>query len=568
MKKLIIAEKPSVAREIAKVVGASKRNDGYLEGDDVIVSWCVGHLVGLANPEAYDKKYKFWNLDDLPIFPDAFQRIVYSSTKKQFQVLKKLMHSKNVDSVVNACDAGREGELIFRLVYEEAGCKKPSYRLWISSMEASAIKDALRNIKPSSAYDTLYESARARQEADWLIGMNLSRYYTKKKNQRGIFFPVGRVQTPTLAMIVARDDEIKNFQKEKYYTVELLCNGMTLSTERIDRLDEAENILNGVGDDVQVSDVILKKKTTKPDLPFDLTTLQRECNKYFGYSAKETLDYTQSLYEKKLVTYPRTDSRHLTQDMVESITNGLLAEDDYDSARIQVVFNSAKVSDHHAIIPTASSVEADLSGLSSGEEKVYRLISDKFHSSFGFPLIENTTKVIVNVGEAEFTCSGKVVEDDGFTKFLKEYKKSSDAATLPSVNTGDILHVDSKEVKEKYTSPPAKYTEDTLLKAMETAGSNALEEGVEVERKGIGTPATRASTIEALVNRNLIRREKKALVPTESGCALVAFVDPIVTSAEMTAEWENELYKIKEGAEKPDVFQAKVKSAIRNIVSK
>lgn len=319
---------------------------------------------------------------------------------------------------------------------------------------------------------------------------------------------------------------------------------------------------------MQVSDVIQKKKTTKPDLPFDLTTLQRECNKYFGYSAKETLDYTQSLYEKKLVTYPRTDSRHLTQDMVESITHSLLAEDRYDSARIQVVFNSAKVSDHHAIIPTVSSMETDLSDLSTGEEKVYRLVSDKFHSSFGFPLIENTTKVIVNVGETAFTCSGKVVEDDGFTRFLKEYKKSSDAATLPSVSTGDVLHVDSKEVKEKYTSPPSRYTEDTLLKAMETAGSSALEEGGEAERKGIGTPATRASTIESLVSRNLVRREKKALVPTESGCALVSFVDPIVTSAEMTAEWENELYKIKEGAETPDVFQAKVKSAIKSIVSK
>lgn len=254
--------------------------------------------------------------------------------------------------------------------------------------------------------------------------------------------------------------------------------------------------------------------------------------------------------------------------MVESITHGLLANDDYDSSRIQVIFNSAKVTDHHAIIPTASSLDADLSGLSSGEEKVYRLISDKFHSSFSFPLIENTTKVIVNVGETEFTCNGKIVEDEGFTKFLKEYKKSGDTATLPSVSTGDVLHVDSKEVKEKYTSPPSKYTEDTLLKAMETAGSSALEEGVEVERKGIGTPATRASTIEALVNRNLVRREKKALVPTESGCALVAFVDPAITSAEMTAEWENELYKIKEGAEKPGAFQEKVKSAIRNIVSK
>ena len=566
MKKLIIAEKPSVAKEIAKVVGASKRGNGFLEGEDALVSWCVGHLVGLQNPEDYDDKYKFWNLDDLPIFPNVFKRIVFPSTKKQFQILKKLMNSKEVGSVVNACDAGREGELIFRLVYEEARCKKPSYRLWISSMEASAIKDALNHTQPSSAYDTLYDSAKARQEADWLIGMNLSRYYTKKKNQKGVFFPVGRVQTPTLAMIVAREDEIKNFQKEKYYTVELACDGMTFSTERIDHPDEAEGILSGVGENVQVSDVVEKKKTTKPDLPFDLTTLQRECNKYFGYSAQQTLDLTQALYEKKLVTYPRTDSRHLTEDMTESVTRDLLSKINYDPGRAKVVFNSAKVTDHHAIIPTASSLQADLSSLSDSESNVYKLILNKLHASFGFPLIENTTKVIVNAGGAEFTCSGKVVEDEGFTKYLKEYKKPGEATTLPSVRKGDILHIQSKEMKEKYTSPPSKYTEDTLLKAMETAGSDALEEGVEVERKGIGTPATRASTIESLVKRSLVRRDKKSLVPTESGCELVAFVDHSITSAEMTAEWENELYKIKEGKESPAAFQEKIKAFIRSVV--
>lgn len=566
MKKLIIAEKPSVAKEIAKVVGASKRGNGFLEGEDALVSWCVGHLVGLQNPEGYDDKYKFWNLEDLPIFPGTFKRIVFPSTKKQFQILKKLMNSKDVGSVVNACDAGREGELIFRLVYEEAGCKKPSYRLWISSMEASAIKDALNHTQPSSAYNTLYESAKARQEADWLIGMNLSRYYTKKKNQKGVFFPVGRVQTPTLAMIVAREDEIKNFQKQKYYTVELACDGMTFSTERIDRPDEAEGVLSGVGENVQVSDVVEKKKTTKPDLPFDLTTLQRECNKYFGYSAQQTLDLTQALYEKKLVTYPRTDSRHLTEDMTESVTRDLLSKNSYDPERTKVVFNSAKVTDHHAIIPTASSLQTDLSSLSDSESNVYKLILNKLYASFGFPLIENTTKVIVNAGGAEFTCSGKVVEDEGFTKYLKEYKKSGEAVTLPPVRKGDILHVQSKEMKEKYTSPPSKYTEDTLLKAMETAGSDALEEGVEVERKGIGTPATRASTIESLVKRSLVRRDKKSLVPTESGCELVAFVDHSITSAEMTAEWENELYKIKEGKESPAAFQEKIKAFIRSVV--
>ena len=476
------------------------------------------------------------------------------------------MNSKDVGSVVNACDAGREGELIFRLVYEEAGCKKPSYRLWISSMEASAIKDALNHTQPSSAYDTLYESAKARQEADWLIGMNLSRYYTKKKNQKGIFFPVGRVQTPTLAMIVAREDEIKNFQKQKYYTVELACDGMTFSTERIDCPDEAEGVLSGVGENVQVSDVVEKKKTTKPDLPFDLTTLQRECNKYFGYSAQQTLDLTQALYEKKLVTYPRTDSRHLTEDMTESVTRDLLSKINYDPGRAKVVFNSAKVTDHHAIIPTASSLQADLSSLSDSESNVYKLILNKLHASFGFPLIENTTKVIVNAGGAEFTCSGKVVEDEGFTKYLNEYKKPGEASTLPSVRKGDILHIQSKEMKEKYTSPPSKYTEDTLLKAMETAGSDALEEGVEVERKGIGTPATRASTIESLVKRSLVRRDKKSLVPTENGCELVAFVDHSITSAEMTAEWENELYKIKEGKESPAAFQEKIKVFIRSVV--
>ena len=502
--KLVIAEKPSVAISIAKVIGANKKKDGYYEGNGYRVSWCVGHLIQMANPDAYDEKYAKWNMADLPIIPSDYKYEVAKATKKQFNILKKLMNNKEIDMVINACDAGREGESIFRLVYNESKCKKKMKRLWISSMEDSAIKEGFDNLKDGKDYDNLFESAQARAIADWLVGMNISRLYSCLYKQN---YSVGRVQTPTLAMIVKRDDEIANFKKEKYYTVELSTNGFTLSTDRIDDEVAAEQLISLVGDKIEITDIIQKEKITKPDLPFDLTTLQRECNKYFGYSAKQTLDYTQSLYEKKLITYPRTDSRCLTEDMIVSTVNNILGKNDFDTGRIKVVFNSKKVTDHHAIIPTVSSLSEDLSGIPESEAKVYRLISDKFHASVGYPLVESTTKIVAEFNGFEFTSSGKVIKDEGFIKYLKEYKsKQSEGAVLPDLSVGDVLSIENKEIKEKFTQPPKHFTEDTLLKSMEIAGNDALEKGVEVERKGLGTPATRAGIIENLIYKGFVER--------------------------------------------------------------
>lgn len=562
--KLVIAEKPSVAISIAKVIGANKKKDGYYEGNGYSVSWCVGHLIQMANPDAYDEKYAKWNITDLPIIPSDYKYEVAKSTSKQFNILKKLMNNKEIDMVINACDAGREGENIFRLVYNQANCKKKMKRLWISSMEDSAIKEGFDNLKDGKDYDNLFESAQARAIADWLVGMNISRLYSCLYHQN---YSVGRVQTPTLAMIVKRDDEIVNFKKEKYYTVELSTNGFTLSTDRIDDEVAAEQLISLVGDKIEITDVIQKEKITKPDLPFDLTTLQRECNKYFGYSAKQTLDYAQSLYEKKLITYPRTDSRCLTEDMIVSTVNNILGKNDFDTERIKVVFNSKKVTDHHAIIPTISSVKEDVSELPLSEAKVYFLISDKFHASVGYPLIENTTKIVASFDGFEFTSSGKVIKDEGFSKYLKEYKsKKSEDAVLPDASVGDVLSVENKEVKEKFTQPPKHFTEDTLLKSMEIAGNDALEKGVEVERKGLGTPATRAGIIENLIFKGFVERDKKNLLATHKGISLVTIVSDTFKSAETTAKWEMELLDIAQGKSSKEEFLEAIENELKEAV--
>ncbi|HEK9719892.1 TPA: DNA topoisomerase 3, partial [Streptococcus equi subsp. equi] len=538
MQTLVISEKPSVAISISKVLGATKKKDGYNEGNGYRVSWCVGHLIQMANPDAYDEKYAKWDMADLPIIPKDYKYEVAKATKKQFNILKKLMNDKEIDTVINACDAGREGESIFRLVYNQVNCKKKMKRLWISSMEDSAIKEGFDHLKDGKKYDNLFESAQARAIADWLVGMNISRLYSCLYNQN---YSVGRVQTPTLAMIVKRDDEIANFKKEKYYTVELSMDGFILSTDRIDDKVAAEQLINLVGDKIEITDVIQNEKITKPDLPFDLTTLQRECNKYFGYSAKQTLDYAQSLYEKKLITYPRTDSRCLTEDMITSMINNILGQNDFDTGRIKVIFNSSKVTDHHAIIPTVSSMSEDLLSIPESEAKVYGLIFNKLHASVGYPLIENTTKIVVTFDGFKFTSSGKVIKDEGFTKYLKEYKtKKNEDIELPNVNIGDSLKIKDKEIKEKYTQPPKHFTENTLLKSMETAGNDALKKGIEVERKGIGTPATRAGIIENLIYKGFIQRDKKNLVATHKGISLITIVADNFKSAETTAKWEME----------------------------
>ena len=563
--KLVIAEKPSVALSIAKVIGAKNKKDGYYEGNGYEVSWCVGHLIQMANPDAYDEKYAKWNIDDLPIIPSEYQYDVAKATKKQFNTLKKLMNDKEIDTVINACDAGREGEAIFRLVYLQANCKKKMKRLWISSMEDSAIKDGFDNLKDGKDYDNLFESAQARAIADWLVGMNISRLYSCLYKQN---YSVGRVQTPTLSMIVKRDDEIANFKKEKYYTVELELDGFTLSTERIDSLEVAEQLKNLLENRIEIADVIQKEKITKPDLPFDLTTLQRECNKYFGYSAKQTLDYAQNLYEKKLITYPRTDSRCLTEDMITSTVNNILGKNDFDTERIKVVFNSKKVTDHHAIIPTVSSLSEDISKLPESEAKVYRLISNKFHASVGYPLTQNTTKIVAEFDGFEFTSTGNVIKEEGFTKYFKEYKsKKNEESVLPEVNVGDVLEIKEKEIKEKYTKPPKHFTEDTLLKAMELAGNDALEKGVEVEREGLGTPATRAGIIENLIYKEFIERDKKNLIATPKGKSLIEIVADNFKSAEMTAQWEMQLSEISQGKTSKKEFLEAIESEINEVVT-
>ena len=562
--KLVIAEKPSVAISIAKVIGANKKKDGYYEGNGYSVSWCVGHLIQMANPDVYDEKYAKWNMADLPIIPSDYKYEVAKATKKQFNILKKLMNNKEIDMVINACDAGREGESIFRLVYNQVNCKKKMKRLWISSMEDNAIKEGFDNLKDGKDYDNLFESAQARAVADWLVGMNISRLYSCLYQQN---YSVGRVQTPTLAMIVKRDDEIANFKKEKYYTVELSTNGFTLSTDRIDDEVAAEQLISLVGDKIEFTDIIQKEKITKPDLPFDLTTLQRECNKYFGYSAKQTLDYAQSLYEKKLITYPRTDSRCLTEDMIVSTVNNILGKNDFDTERIKVVFDSKKVTDHHAIIPTVSSLSDDLSNIPESEAKVYRLISNKLHASVGYPLIENTTKIVVLFDGFEFTSAVKVVKDDGFTKYLKDYKsKKNEDIELPDVKVGDVFEVENKEIKEKFTQPQKHFTEDTLLKAMEVAGNDALEKDAEVERKGLGTSATRAGIIENLIFKGFVERDKKNLIATHKGISLVTIVADSFKSAETTAKWEMELTEIAQGKTSKEEFLKDIEKEIREVV--
>ena len=564
--KLVIAEKPSVAMSIAKAIGAKNKKDGYYEGNDYRVSWCVGHLVQMANPDSYDEKYKKWRIEDLPIIPKEYKYEIVNTTKKQFNILKKLMNSKEVDTIINACDAGREGEAIFRLVYMKANCKKKIERLWISSMEDSAIKEGFNNLKDGKYYDNLFDSAKARAIADWLVGMNMSRLYSCLYDEN---YSIGRVQTPTLAMIVDRDFEIENFKKEKYYTVEIELDKFMLSTNRIDNRVIAEQLINLIGNTIKITDLVKKEKITKPDLPFDLTTLQRECNKYFGYSAKQTLDYAQSLYEKKYITYPRTDSRYLTEDMIVSTINNILGKNDFDTERIKIVFNSKKVSDHHAIIPTVSSLSKDISYLPESEAKVYGLILNKLNASVGYPLVENTTKIVAIFDSFEFTNTGKVIKDEGFTKYLKEYtSKKSEDTIFPNVNIGDELEIKEKNIKERYTTPPKHFTEDSLLKAMEIAGNDALEKGIEVERRGIGTPATRAGIIENLIYKGYIKRDKRNLISTRKGLNLVSIVIDEFKSPKTTAEWEMRLSEIANGKEDKEIFLKEIEEEIKNTIGR
>ena len=562
---LVIAEKPSVAQSIAAVLGATQRKDGYLEGNEYLVSWCVGHLVELAQPESYEEAWKKWSYESLPIIPQEWQHEVKSDTKAQYQILKKLMHDDRVDAVVCATDAGREGELIFRLTYNMAGCRKPMKRLWISSMEESAIRDGFHNLRPGSDYDNLYHSALCRQEADWLVGINGTRLFTVLYGGKAL--KVGRVQTPTLAMLVDRESKIMNFKKEAYYMAHIMGNGLDAVSEHISDKTEAERIAGACENgQALVTSVVKEEKWVAPPKLYDLTTLQRDANRLFGFTAKQTLEYTQSLYEKKLVTYPRTDSQYLSDDMegtaknvIEAIFNSLLFEQNIMfNPDIKRILNSKKVTDHHAIIPTMEIIKQDLKAIPESERKILSLCANRLLCATGEKHIYNSTKAVITCNNTVFKVSGKEVWKNGWKEFedffKNSYKTTEDKSDteeekkLPELREGMMIAVEQTRVSEHFTQPPKHYTEDSLLSAMERAGAEDM--GDEVERKGLGTPATRADIIEKLVKDGFVKREKKQMLPTEDGMKLITVLPDVVKSSKLTADWENALsHEVEIGAD-------------------
>ena len=568
--KLVLAEKPSVAQSIAKVIGAVSRKDGYLEGNGYIVSWCVGHLVELAEPETYDEKYKKWTYDDLPIMPSKWKYEVSSVTRKQFGVLKNLMKREDVDCLVCATDAGREGELIFRLVYHQCHCTKPFERLWISSMEDRAIKDGFENLKPSSAYDRLYEAALCRERADWLVGINATRLFSCLYKQS---LNVGRVMTPTLAMTVQREAAISAFKEESFYTVEVGCEGFTAISERYQEKEEAEADrkkceANGT---IEVIKVQTKEKSEKAPALYDLTSLQRDSNRLLGYTAKQTLDYAQSLYEKKLITYPRTDSRFITEDMENGLSELLETTQKFinkELAEVETkqIINNKKVTDHHAILPTKEIASTNVSELPSGELAILNLICQRLLVSVSKPHIFEETTVELACGSLPFKAKGKTVLSKGWN--VLNPKEEKEKNQIPKLCDGDILNIQKVEVKEGKTSPPKHFTEDTLLSAMENASADEMPK--EVERKGIGTPATRAGIIEKLVQKGYIKRvgdkKTKNLIPTDVGVALVTVMPEQIQSPTMTAEWEEKLIGIEKGETEGEAFMEDIQTMVRNLV--
>ena len=577
---LVVAEKPSVGAAYAKVLGATNRQDGYWEGNGYLVSWCVGHLVELAPPNVYDAKYVKWSIADLPILPQKWQYLVSASTKKQFGILQKLMHRPDVDSMICATDAGREGELIFRLVCQQAGCKKPFTRLWLSSMEENAIREGFASLKPSTEYDALYQAALCRERADWIVGINSSRLFSCLYGRP---LAVGRVMTPTLAMAVQREAAISAFTPEKFYTVSLaFADGGTASSKRFSQKADAETLLANCRKEVStvVQKVERKEKTEKPPQLYDLTTLQRDANRLLGFTAQQTLDYAQSLYEKRLITYPRTDSRFLTEDMAASLpglvtdTGKAFAVEEPLPVNVQQVINGSKVTDHHALLPTKSMAKADLAALPAGERNVLRLIAARLLCAVGEPhRYAETTLTTICAGE-EFTVKGKVVLSEGWKamerKMLGELLgKQKEQAALPDVQEQSQCSIASAELKEGQTSPPKHFTEDTLLHAMETASADSMPEGV--ERQGIGTPATRAATIEKLVQKGFLERKgikkTKVLLPTDKGKALITVMPEEIQSPEMTADWETKLLQIERGEMEPETFMTEIKEMISSLVT-
>ena len=573
--RLVITEKPSVASAIAKVIGAKERKDGYFQGGGYLVSWCVGHLVELAMPQAYDEKYGKWRKEDLPILPKKWKYQIYQSTKKQFQTLKSLMARKDVTELCCATDAGREGELVFRLVYHQVGCRKPFRRLWISSMEDSAIREGFQSLKPSSEYDALYNAALCRERADWIIGINASRLYSCLYDST---LNVGRVVTPTLAMLVEREEAIKAFMPELFYTVQLQADAIRASSKRFSDKADAEVLAAKCREDhqVRVDSIETKEKTEKPPLLYDLTSLQRDANKVLGFSAQQTLDTLQSLYEKKLVTYPRTDSRFLTEDMAPSLPELVYqaaAALDY-AGNIPVhagqVINNAKVTDHYAVIPTRELNSAKVAELPKAEAEILKLVAVRFMAAAGDPCRYEETAIKLSCAGETFTVKGKTILQSGWKEIVEHFypAKEKDAEALPRVQEGMVIPLVKAEVKDGKTKPPQHFTEGSLLHAMETAGAEDIPD--DVERKGLGTPATRAGIIEKLIQRGFAVRsgdkKTKILLPTEKGVSLVTVVPEKLKSPMMTAEWEQKLLQMEQQSYDSACFMEEISAFVRELV--
>ena len=581
---LIIAEKPSVAATIAAALGAKEKKDGYIAGNGCLVSWCVGHLVQLAEAAAYGEQYKKWSYDSLPILPQEWQYAVASDKGKQFKILKDLMHRADVSEVVNACDAGREGELIFRFVYDVAGCKKPMRRLWISSMEESAIKAGFVSLKDGKEYDPLYSSALCRAKADWIIGINMTRLFSCLY---GKTLNVGRVQTPTLKMLVDRDAAITTFKKEKYYHVRLSLSGVEAASAKIHAADEAGN-LKAACEAAQAvcTSVTREKKTVAPPKLFDLTSLQREANRIYGYTAKQTLDLAQALYEKKLLTYPRTDSSYLTDDMggtaaqIAALLAGKLPfmQGADFTPEISRLLDSKKVSDHHAIIPTMEFAKTDLAALPESERNILTLAGARLLMACAEPHIFEAVTAVFSCAGQEFTAKGKTVLAEGWKglerRFMATLKKKADteddeenalSLDVPPFAEGQTFDNPQAAVTEHFTTPPKPHNEASLLSAMERAGNE--ETDPDAERRGLGTPATRAAIIEKLVKGGFVERKGKQLIPTKSGIELVCVLPEVLTSPQLTADWENNLTQIAKGNADPDSFMTGIETMTRELVS-
>lgn len=583
--RLIIAEKPSVGQSIAHTLGITNKKDGYLEGEKDIVSWCIGHLVQLAPADFYNSAYSNWNIKDLPVIPQSWKYVVSPTTKKQYEILKKLMLDKSVDCIVCATDAGREGELIFRLVYNQCECNKPIKRLWISSMEESIIQAGFQNLKDSAEYDNLYQAALCRSHADWLVGINGTRLFSIIQ---GKTLHVGRVVTPTLAMITQREDDIANFKKEPYYTVILDCGSFTAESERIDTKKTAEAIANTCNHkSAIVISIEQSKKSEKPPLLYDLTTLQREANRVLGYTSQQTLDYLQALYEKKLVTYPRTDSRYLNyemHDIVSPLAETVLGIFSFMEGLIlpfhaETILDSTQVTDHHAIIPTRILTMEVIEALPSGEKNILTMVCVRLISALGEPYISTHTKALLNCNGYHFSASEKEVIQQGFQEVENAYKrtikvkdKKKSTLPLPKLEQGQEFSSVKAKITEGKTTPPNHFTEDTLLAAMEHTETKAFTAIPNVERKGIGTPATRASIIEKLVKSQLIERKAsgqktKYLLPTEKARETIALLPDTIKSAKMTAEWENDLKKVEQGELSPNSFMKNISDYVVEIVN-